>query len=120
MDLDTDATYEAFQFWWYALYYAPPTKTPFRLEVEEALRHKLVSISAAKGDGGRVLQKECCVDLTTEERMALVERIGEMGARGGWTPEAAPHAAAASRLLFSRPAGPVMVPVGRPVAARGA
>jgi len=97
MRLDDNATFEAFQLWWYALTLGPARPaTPLpRLETEEQLRQKMVAISQADPGGGRVLRKECELELTADERVALVELVARME----WSPEAAPHAAAAAGML---------------------
>jgi len=100
MELDDNPTYEAFQFWWYALANAEPKGPPERLELEERLRWKLVAVSEAHAGGGRRLTRPCRIEFTGPEVLALLERIAECS----WTPEAKPHAEAAGVLLASRAA----------------
>lgn len=95
-DLTTDTGFTDFQFWWYALTFsAPPVVTTPRLETEEKLRRRLVRLSVARADGGRVLRKECSVNLSLQERIALVERIQATT----WTKKAAPVAKRVARRL---------------------
>lgn len=98
MKLDDNATYEAFQFWWYAIAYGParPVVAP-RLETEERLRQKLAAISAAHEGGGRVLREPCALEFSLAEVIVLADRMGGTP----WTPEARPHAKAALEALCS-------------------
>jgi len=75
MELDDNPTYEAFQFWWYALANAEPKGPPERLELEERLRWKLVAVSEAHAGGGRRLTRPCRIEFTGPEVLALQRGI---------------------------------------------
>ena len=97
LTLDDNESFEAFQFWWYALTFSKRgEKSPARLLVEEKLRQKFASLSEQAPDGiGRTLREPCAVLLSADERVVLLEEMVNCE----WREDVKPHVGNALRVL---------------------
>lgn len=95
---DSNKEFEYFQFFWYALEFAKREGYGvFRLRTEELLRHRLAAISKPLPDGiGRILKEPCMLNISTDEKVILIERLQEVD----WQPGAKPMAKEALRSLL--------------------